>query len=213
MVRITSSLEDDSTRITVAPMSARVLVAPGPASAHIKSSTLTPSKGKVVFFDSVTRPFSGTREISSIISSVCSPMRGGRRPIDRGFLLNLAKGPGYLIEAASPSPSGFIKYSRSANCSLATTSAIVVIGASNNRLSIATSSNSAFVFEAVQAATHSLTLSNSSRDSSPVDNNKPYSIQSLSRVASSQKPCSKTYSINRRVAGPTVAPKTCVIET
>ena len=68
---------------------------------------------------------------------------------------------------------------------------IVVTGVIRNPRSTASSSNSALVWLRVKVRTISLTRSNSESGSAPLNSCSPYAIQSLSRVASSQKPCSQ----------------------
>ena len=78
----------------------------------------------------------------------------------------------------------------------------------------AASRSSALVLEAKKSTrTRSRTRSYSASGSRPSISMTAYSIQSLSRVASSQNPSSYTHSMSRRVKGPMAAPKRKVTDT
>ncbi len=86
-------------------------------------------------------------------------------------------------------------------------------GAISSIRSLAACSSSALVWAIMNVSITALTRSNSAIGSVPSINRFVYSIQSLSRVAASQKPSSWISSISRRVNGPIDAPNRNVTDT
>ena len=149
MVRATSRWRSDSSRITVAPKSAITRVVAGPAMAHVKSSTFTPSRGRrrsPLPFVAAGAVTAGERGASPRTSAVCSPRRGARPRSTRPTRVECTIEPGVRTGRSDSSASStWSKNSRASNCALCTTSSGVATGAMSRPRERAASSSSAFV--------------------------------------------------------------------